>query len=198
MDYDFIKNLLNPISEKSPCGIDIEETGELYNLEVLAKGREETQFSEAEPPDYKKVLSLARKLLGKSKDLWAVNYLIISFVQIDGLTGAVKGIEFLYELITLFWDNLYPVIDIEDDEPYRLRLAAIETLFFSNSQLMKAIKNFIICETKCHENYSYNSIIEYTEEKNNSALGKIYSSIKTTEEKHISKIYKQFASCLES
>jgi type VI secretion system protein ImpA len=196
MNYDFIKNLLNPISEESPCGIDLDETGELYNLEVLAKGSEETQFSEAEPPDYKEVLSLSKSLLEKSRDLWGVNYLIISLVWIDGLSGAAKGIEFLYELVSLFWNELYPSIDVEDDEPYRLRLAPIGMLFASNSQLVKSITNFNLSNSKRFGSFSYNDISNCIESKNNNELDKFYYSVKDTDDKYIKNIYEQFTSCL--
>jgi type VI secretion system protein ImpA len=195
--HDYFENLLDPISKESPCGIDLDETGELYNLEVLAKGCEETQFSEAKPPDHKEVLSLSQKLFEKSKDLWVVNYLITSVVEIDNLNGVAKGVEFLYELISSYWNVLFPAIDVEDDEPYRLRLTPIGTLFSSNSHLVKSIRNFKISNSKRFGNFSYNNIIEYTAEKNNNELDKVYNSIKKTDEKDMLKLYEQFVSTLE-
>ena len=47
------EELLKPISEEAPCGEDLSEDASLQELETLARGKPETQFSAAEPPDWK-------------------------------------------------------------------------------------------------------------------------------------------------
>ena len=40
-----IKNLLDPVALDSLCGVDLDETGELYRLEKMVEGKPDTQFS---------------------------------------------------------------------------------------------------------------------------------------------------------
>ena len=49
------EELLKPISEESPCGEDLSDDASLQELETLARGKQETQFSAAEPPDWKAI-----------------------------------------------------------------------------------------------------------------------------------------------
>ena len=49
------EELLKPISDESPCGEDLSYDPGLQELEALARGKEETQFSAAEPPDWKEL-----------------------------------------------------------------------------------------------------------------------------------------------
>ena len=45
--------LLKPISEEAPCGTDLSYDVRLQELDTLVRGKPETQFSAAEPPDWK-------------------------------------------------------------------------------------------------------------------------------------------------
>ncbi len=198
MDYKFLEKMLKPVSNDLPCGIDIDESGDLYKIEILVQGEVETQFSEAVPPEWKKVIRDLEKLFDKTKDLWVVNYLLIGFAELDGLTGASTGIKFLYELLERYWDEIWPIIDLEDeDEPYRLRLSPIETLFDPNSHFVNLLKNATLCKSKKYGSFSYKDIAEYQKESQADKLKIVDDAIIDTHSEYLEVIRKQFLLSLE-
>jgi type VI secretion system protein ImpA len=78
--------LLEPISEDSPCGIDLEYDDEFRQLEEAARGKPGSVVDPdkpgasiaAVPPDWNEVRSLSESILRRSKDLRAVSYLLKS------------------------------------------------------------------------------------------------------------------------
>ena len=54
------EELLEPISDEAPCGEDLSYDAGFQELETLARGKQETQFSAAEPPDWKALKRDAR------------------------------------------------------------------------------------------------------------------------------------------
>ena len=63
------EELLKPITEEAPCGEDLSYDASLQELETMARGKEETQFSSAEPPNWKKLQARCLELFARSKDL---------------------------------------------------------------------------------------------------------------------------------
>ena len=63
------EELLKPIAAEAPCGEDLSYDVGLQELETMARGKEETQFSSAEPPDWKKLQARCLELFARSKDL---------------------------------------------------------------------------------------------------------------------------------
>jgi len=57
------EELLKPIADDNPCGEDLSYDPAFQELDVLMKGKPETQFSSAEPPDWAKVAKLKQKQL---------------------------------------------------------------------------------------------------------------------------------------
>ena len=51
------EELLKPISEEAPCGEDLSYDASFQALETMVRGKPETQFSAAEPPDWKELSS---------------------------------------------------------------------------------------------------------------------------------------------
>ncbi len=82
-----VEELLKPISEESPCGEDLSDDASLQELETMARGKQETQFSAAEPPDWKQLRSRSLVLLGRSKDLRIAMTLAVAAIELDGLPG---------------------------------------------------------------------------------------------------------------
>jgi type VI secretion system protein ImpA len=196
MNYDFIKNLLEPISTDTPCGIDLDETGDIYALEVIASGTEETQFSEAEPADWNNVLDVTKELFKKSKDLWVAHYMLISLSQLDGLNGITQGLTFLHDFISKYWDNLWPEIDSEDDEPYRLRLTPLESLFSANSIFCKKLKTVNFTSSKTPSGFCYNDILIFIAEKKENKIKNVYDAIKNGNSEYRKLTDEQLSLCL--
>ncbi|MCX7713613.1 MAG: type VI secretion system protein TssA [Chthoniobacterales bacterium] len=108
-------SLLDPISQDFPCGPDISEEQSFLELETLLKGKPETQFSEAIPPDWNKLHERCIQLLTLSKHIQPATYLTLAAMQLRGLEGLADGIEFLNNLCQKFWNNVYPLPDPDDN-----------------------------------------------------------------------------------
>lgn len=99
-------------------------------------GRDEPEFEslqgeirKLELPDQptvdwgKAVTSASELMTGKSKDLLAASYLAVALLERDGLPGLAIGLTVLRDLITNFWETMFPPV-----ARARGRTAAIEWL----------------------------------------------------------------------
>jgi type VI secretion system protein ImpA len=109
------EELLKPISDESPCGEDLSYDPSFQELESLARGKEETQFSAAEPPDWKALRSRCLELFARSKDLRVAMTLAIAFLELDGLRGFRESLSLVKGLIERYWPIVYPQLDPADD-----------------------------------------------------------------------------------
>lgn len=64
------------------------------------------------------VCVLVSELFGCSKDLWVVNLLLQSNVVFDGLDGFVDGLLLVCELFGQYWDGVYLLFDVDDDNDF--------------------------------------------------------------------------------
>lgn len=80
-----VDELLKPVADDKPCGEDFSYHPSFQNLETLSRGKPETQFSQAEDPDWKEVRDAALEVLGQSKHLMAGVILTVSLTKIGGL-----------------------------------------------------------------------------------------------------------------
>lgn len=122
-----VEALLQPISEAAPCGENLEYETIFQELERAAQGKPETQFSEAEPPDWKQVRSKALELLGRSKDLRAVVLLGHAVLELEGWPAFSDSLALLQGLLERYWEQAYPQLDPDDNDP-TFRVNAIVAL----------------------------------------------------------------------
>ena len=120
--------LLEPISKEKPCGEILEEGIELSILKEMPYGKEETQWAAYEPPDWRNIYRKAQGVLLKGKDLWAVIIYIYSLTELYKLEGVETGIEFLKKILELYWDNVQPELDPEDEDIAFARMSPLMTL----------------------------------------------------------------------
>lgn len=123
-----IDSLLAEISPDSPCGEDISYDPQLMELEKMASGKADTQFSEGEEPDWRGVRSLALELLGRSKHLRVMVLLTAANVRLEGSAGLRDGLRLLGTAVERLWDKLWPALDPEDDNDPTERLNIIAAL----------------------------------------------------------------------
>jgi type VI secretion system protein ImpA len=196
--YKELEGLLEPVSLDDVCGSNLEETDELYNLELLAKGKDETQFSEAEPPDWKQIVQQSKDLFSKSKDLWVAYHLITGLFATKGFDGLANGLEFLHSLLDKYWNSIYPLIDEEDDDNiYSFRLNPIQALFSLRGNLYSLISNTCLTKSKFFDNHQLNEIIK--SKSNNNKDGKVtdfLNAIKDTPDEEVETIKNQFSQIL--
>lgn len=124
-----VEALIAPISDDAPCGQDIEQESGFTALEVAAKGKEERTSGKvtkpAEEPKWPDVADKATALLAESKNLQIAVHLTRAATHIDGLAGAYDGLTLIYTLLEKYWDDVYPLLDEEDDNDPFIRLNAL-------------------------------------------------------------------------
>jgi type VI secretion system protein ImpA len=120
------EELLKPITDQAPCGEDLSYDASLQQLETMARGKEETQFSAAEAPNWKKVQERCLQLFGRSKDLRIVMTLAVSSLELDGLPGFREILFLVKGLIERYWSTVHPQLDPADnfDPLQRMNLVA--------------------------------------------------------------------------
>ena len=123
-----LETLLKPISPEAPCGEDLSYDARFHELETLVRGKEATQFSEAEEPDWKAVRTLAIELLGRSKDLRIVVILTLALLKLEGIPGFRDGVVLLQRLLAQSWQGLYPRLDPDDNNDPTERINIISSL----------------------------------------------------------------------
>ena len=120
------EELLKPISDEKPCGEDLSYDPGIQELETLMKGKPETQFSAAEPPDWKALNDLSLELWGRSKDLRVATTLALASLKMDGLPAFRESLALVKGMLEGYWDTFYPLLDPSDnnDPTQRVNLIA--------------------------------------------------------------------------
>jgi type VI secretion system protein ImpA len=121
--------LLKPISEDAaPCGADLSYDVRLQELETLARGKPETQFSAAEPPDWKQIRAKCLELFGESKDLRIALTLCVALLELEGLAGFREGLCLIAGLLKNYWTTVHPQLDPADDNDPLQRMNIVASL----------------------------------------------------------------------
>lgn len=118
-----VDDWLEPLAD-APCGEDLEYDNEFLALTQLAAGKPETQFNDAEPPDWRKVRDAAAALLGRTRDLRVAMLWVRANVHLEEFAAVPDGLRLLRGLLHNFWDDLHP--KPEDGDAYaRLNVLAL-------------------------------------------------------------------------
>jgi type VI secretion system protein ImpA len=132
-----LDELLDPISEDSPVGIDIREdisTGSSYNTikdaRSAARAAERNNMfdssnSEADE-EWRKVIEQAPEILrNQAKDLEIASWYLEALVRRYGFQGLRDGFQLIYGLLQHYWDDLYP---LPDEDGIETRVASLTGL----------------------------------------------------------------------
>jgi type VI secretion system protein ImpA len=144
-----VDELLQPVTSDKPCGEDFSYHPSLQNLESLARGKAETQFSPAEEPQWKEVRDAALEVLGQSKHLTAGVILTVSLLELGGLEGFRDGLAVLHGLTERFWPDLYPKLDPEDNNDPTERLNILNNLASGGEpyRCLVHVKQIVVCQS---------------------------------------------------
>lgn len=146
-----VEQLLAPVSKEAPCGEDLSYDPDLSALESLIQGKAETQFSEAEEPNWKEVQRGALALAERTKDLRVAIDLTLGLLKLDGWPGAAQGFALLRGLHERYWDGFYPRLDPDDDNDPTERtnllaiLAAPEGTFGDPMRFLERLRAAPLC-----------------------------------------------------
>jgi type VI secretion system protein ImpA len=144
-----VDDLLKPVADDKPCGEDFTYHPSFQNLETLSRGKPETQFSQAEDPDWKEVRDAAMDVLGQSKHLTAGVILTVSLVKIGGLEGLRDGLAAVRGMAEQYWGDVYPKLDPDDNNDPTERLNILNNLSSAGEpyKFTSHVKQIIMCES---------------------------------------------------
>jgi type VI secretion system protein ImpA len=140
-----VEDLLKPIADDKPCGEDFTYHPDFQNLETLARGKPETQFSAAEEPEWKEVKTAALDVLNQSKHLSAAVILTTALIKIGGLEGLADGLALIRGLTEKYWADVYPKLDPEDNNDPTERLNILNNL--SSPRFMVHLGGIVLCNS---------------------------------------------------
>jgi len=115
----------------SPTGIDIRADDSFISLQ--SELQKMSNPSAPSGPDIQKILDISSTILSeRSKDLTVMCYFIFAKMKKEGLSGVVEGLTCLQDMISNYWNNLYP-------ELKRIR-GRRNSLSWLNDQLLDFLK----------------------------------------------------------
>jgi type VI secretion system protein ImpA len=159
-----VDDLLVPLSSEDPCGADLSYDPALHELETLSQGKPETQFSEAEEPNWKKVHEQSLALFGRTKDLRPTIHLIVAELHEEGFPGFAAGLQLIRGLVERYWDTLYPRLDPEfgNDPLERINLISSlsmpEGTFGDPFQILRRVRRAPLCNSQRLGSFSLSQI----------------------------------------
>jgi type VI secretion system protein ImpA len=123
-----LDELLAPVRDDAPCGDDPWATGILSELETLALGKPETQFSKAEEPDWVQLKTRAIAVARTTKDLRVASILAATLLRTDGMKGFHDGIKLIRGYLENFWPGVFPPLDATENNDPSERVNALSNL----------------------------------------------------------------------
>ena len=124
--------LLQPKSDDSPSGGNLEYDPVFTEMELAAQPGEERQIgdqvTEAEDPDYGEVAEKAMAVLEQSHDLRAAVYLADAILHTEGMAGFADVTGYIRGCLENFWDSCHPELDEDDDNDPTMRVNAVQGL----------------------------------------------------------------------
>jgi type VI secretion system protein ImpA len=110
---------LDPMGDPdSPCGPDLEYDNDFLALTQAAAGKPESQFGDAEPPDWRSVTDLAEAMFDRTRDLRVAVLWTRAMLHLHGVTALSVGLSLINGLVDGQWDHVHPLPDPDDGDPY--------------------------------------------------------------------------------
>jgi len=126
------EQLSQPISDDLPCGEDLEYDPVFQEMEVMMQTTEEQEFGDTiipgSGPDWKGVAEQVNDLNERTRDLRVLTNGALADLSLHGLKAFSDSLESLNTCLEVFWDNIYPNLDVEDDNDATMRLNCLQIL----------------------------------------------------------------------
>ena len=156
-----IDKLLEPVSEESPCGEDLEYDPEFGELERAAQGKQGHAMGDEEippePPVWSDVFEAAEALFGRTKDLRVAIHLVHARLNLDGLSGLASGLQLIDKMLQEYWDDVHPELDEEDDNDPTLRMNSLMPLNGQN-EFIGSLDHAVLVSSKTLGRFSMRDI----------------------------------------
>lgn len=148
-DFDHFAEAL---AGDSPCGPDCEYDNDFLALSQAVAGKPEQQFGDtvipAVDPDWREVDSLARALLGRTRDLRIVAWLALANTRLHGVAAFSAGLKLMLSLCERYWDDVHPRVVVDGDSDPYLRMNAIAAFsgseFSGEDRLVQALRASVL------------------------------------------------------
>jgi type VI secretion system protein ImpA len=149
VDFDHFAEAL---AGDSPCGPDCEYDNDFLALSQAVAGKPEQQFGDtvipAVDPDWREVDSLARALLGRTRDLRIVAWLALANTRLHGVAAFSAGLKLMLSLCERYWDDVHPRAMVDGDSDPYLRMNAIAAFsgseFSGEDRLVQALRASVL------------------------------------------------------
>lgn len=130
------EDILAPIAGDNPSGADLRYDTKLLIFDKVKEARRQDDElaqgawqSERKTANWPVALKLSQDTLATiSKDLQLAAYLTEALLQTERFTGLRQGLDTTFQLLTAFWDTIYPQIEDGDRELRAKPLAWIGTM----------------------------------------------------------------------
>jgi type VI secretion system protein ImpA len=131
--------LLKPVADDAPCGRDLEYDESFLALQELARGKPEQSIGDkvkpAQEPAWSKVREAAEELFSSTKDLRVAGILHLALLKTAGLEGAESGLALVHGLLERYWDNVFPMLDVEDNNDPTFRVNSLIAALVSDEAI---------------------------------------------------------------
>jgi len=105
-----LDRFLEPCANLPPAGSDLDASGEILALDMLAKWG----AADAET-DWPALLSAAEAAMEQSRDLRAAAYLTAALLPVKGIGEFCDGLNLIRSLLERFWEEVHPCADEDGD-----------------------------------------------------------------------------------
>lgn len=127
-----VDRLLEPVSDDSPCGPNLEYDDLYAAFERAARGKAEQQYGEtiipAESADWHEVRRLGMDLVERTKDLRVACQLARGMVETLGLSDFAATLALVRGYVERYWATVHPQLDPDDGNDPTLRVNTVASL----------------------------------------------------------------------
>jgi type VI secretion system protein ImpA len=202
------EELLKPVSDEAPCGEDLSYDASFQALETMARGKPETQFSAAEPPDWKELRSRCLELFARSKDLRIAILLSVAEIELEALAGFRESLALIKGVIERYWTTVHPQLDPADNNDPLQRINIIASIampigvFGDPLRVLERIQAIPLCNSIQMGRYSLADILRVeagttvSGDKPATSIAQIEAAFRDTNPGELEEIYRVLRDCL--
>jgi type VI secretion system protein ImpA len=203
------EELLRSISDDAPCGEDLSYDPALQELETLARGKPETQFSAAEPPNWKELRDRSLELFARSKDLRIAITLAVASLELDGLSAFRESLLLLKGLLERYWPAVYPQLDTADDDDPLQRMNIVASIampvgtYGDSVRMLERLRGLPLCDSVQMGRYSLAQILRAESgglapgDKTEIKMPQIDAAFRDSKQEKLSETYQILSDCIE-
>ena len=126
------EELAQPVSDDLPCGEDLEYDPMFQQMEVMMQSTAEQEYGDTvipgSGPDWKGVIQQVDDLNGRTRDLRVLTYGALADLSMKGLKAFSESLESLNACMEVYWDNIHPELDVEDNNDATMRYNCLQIL----------------------------------------------------------------------